>query len=123
MNEWLTHQPQEKVDQTQHDGAEKCREKTLNAEAGHEGRSQLQHQRVDHEPEHSERKNGERKCDELQKGSDRRIHKADNNRRDQSRAETRNLKAADDVRDDHQTHRAQYPIDQQPQHGTSSHRS
>src|SRR5436309_2980692 len=101
---------QKKIDETEDDRAKECREKALDAEAGDKSRGQFQHERINHKPEYAKAQKRKRKCHDFQKQTDGGIHQSDHKRGDQGRAEAGDIKASNDVSDDHQAESAQQPV-------------
>src|SRR5437870_646825 len=68
---------QKQVDQTEDDTAKECRKKTLDAETRYENGGELQHERINDEPENAEADQGERKRYNFQKQTNGRIDQSD----------------------------------------------
>ena len=107
---------QQHIDDAQHDGAEKRRKKTGNVKSRHHGGGKLQHERVDDQPENSQREQGKRQGNNFQHEAKRRVDKADDNRRDQRRAETAHFDALKQKRDDQEARGAEKPMNEQVEH-------
>ena len=112
--------PEQKIDDAQHDRSNKRGQEAIDREAGHDSGRQLQHQRIDHEPEQADRDNGDWKRDDFQEKAKRGVDEADNDRCEQRGAEPVNQETRNEPGHQKQRQRTEQPIEQQFHHGSPS---
>jgi hypothetical protein len=109
-------QPQKQIHNAEYNRSEERGQESVNCETSYQECRQLQHKRIDYEPENPECHQGQWECHDLQKQPHRCVYQPDDQRGYQRRSETGHIESADDMSHDDQADRAKEPVDEKGNH-------
>src|SRR5262249_19680976 len=109
-------QLQKQIHNAEYNRSEERRQEPVNRETSYQESRQLQHKRIDYEPENPECHQGQWECHDLQKEPYRRVYQPNDQSGYQRRSETGHIESADDMSHDNQANRTKEPINEKCEH-------